>query len=88
MRKNEKYLKFIRKKPCIFCGNVAEPHHIRDVSITPKDMRGGTGLKPSDYMCVPLCREDHQFVEERVKTIEDPQRTIIELLAEYIEGSR
>lgn len=52
----EKYLEFIRSRPCTVTGidyvnSVA--HHVRCLG------GGGMGLKPPDWMCVPLTAEQH-----------------------------
>lgn len=85
MRKNKKYLEFIRTKSCIFCGKTEViAHHIRNKLFTPISMRGGTSLKPFDTTCVPLCHECHTDVHELRKTIENPHYHMIELMNEYI----
>lgn len=86
MRKNPEYLSFIRKQPCLFCGADAEPHHVRSRLHTPPKWRGGTGLKPYDYACLPVCRSCHQRVHDGHMTIENPHWKIMELLGEYIMG--
>ena len=48
-----KYRKFVSSQPCIISGQPAEPHHVRLHS------NAGTGLKPSDYWCLPISRELH-----------------------------
>lgn len=53
--KDEKYLNFIRSKPCSVCQtSPSDPHHL--VS------RGAGG---SDYQTVPLCREHHSEYHQR-----------------------
>ena len=54
IHRSREYLDYVRGLPCAVCGGQAEPHHWR------KDSDGGTGLKPSDCFCVPLCREHHR----------------------------
>jgi len=85
-RKNPKYLEFIRSLPCIICRNPAtEPHHIRSRLFVPEAMRGGTGLKPSDYTCVPLCHKHHHDVHAGTLTLADPHFDIIKNMAMYID---
>lgn len=51
--KSEKYLKWVRNRPCAVCGNPeSEPHHLRLGF-------AGIGQKSSDCLCVPLCRVHH-----------------------------
>jgi hypothetical protein len=45
------YLAFVRSKPCIVCMGPAEAHHALG--------RRGTGVKPSDFGCIPVCRKHH-----------------------------
>jgi len=70
--KNErdaKYLSLIKGKPCIAlrCSVSNRPgqdgliayHHVRELG------GGGTGLKPSDYDCVPLCDYHHKLWHQK-----------------------
>jgi hypothetical protein len=83
-RKNEKYLSFIRKKPCCVCSNPeSEPHHIRQKLFVPPKYRGGIGLKPFDFMTVPLCRSCHTKVHQGM-ALENPHYIIIDMLCQYI----
>jgi len=64
---NKHYLEFIRQQPCLIIGSVPSvAHHIR------MNLSGGMGLKPSDYMAVPLHphehRSLHQYGEKRFWT--------------------
>lgn len=44
------------------CGNPAdEAHHCIDVGLG-----GGMGTKPSDLMCIPVCRSCHTFIHQSV----------------------
>jgi hypothetical protein len=52
------YLKFLRTRPCSFCGNtVTEPHH--SLRRLPGLGAGGIGLKGPDYAAIPACRPCH-----------------------------
>lgn len=48
-RSNE-YLRFIRSRPCTISGNEIDvvAHHVRCLG------GGGMGIKPSDYLCIPI----------------------------------
>lgn len=50
-RLRPKHREWIRTLPCLACGKAApsECAHVRS------SMDGGTGIKPSDRFCVPLC---------------------------------
>ena len=92
MRKND-YLLFIRGLPCFICEDIAEVHHIRAGRVIPYDYHGGAGKKPSDYMCVPLCREHHQECERSYSNFEkeyhvDLGKEIIKCLVKYIEREK
>lgn len=54
---DEKYLAFVRTKPCARCGAPApsDPHHI--VS------RMWREVKRNDYLALPLCRPCHTLVD-------------------------
>lgn len=49
------YLDYIRSQPCMVSGSTLEvvAHHVRCLG------GGGMGIKPSDYLCVPLTAELH-----------------------------
>ena len=52
--RNNKYLNWLRSQKCVVTDQTAEcAHHIR------LGTNGGTGLKPSDYFCLPLKNEYH-----------------------------
>lgn len=51
--RNEAYKQFIRKFPCVACG---ETRHIEAAHFGPH----GIGQKSSDFSVLPLCREHHQ----------------------------
>jgi len=52
--RSEKYLKYIRKYPCLVCSRVGvHAHHLRH------SQRRGWGLKNGDQWAVPLCPEHH-----------------------------
>lgn len=62
-RKNEDYLIWIRTLPCLACGrHGVEAHHVgKDwTNKMGVSLSGGTGMKPSDYVCLPLCPEHHR----------------------------
>jgi hypothetical protein len=50
------HLAWVRRQPCCVpeCGRVpAEAHHVRTAA------NSGTGMKPSPFYAVPLCRYHH-----------------------------
>jgi len=76
--RSEKYKKFIRSKPCIICGKTSQAHHVRR-----SYFGAGMSIKPSDFVCIPLCSECHKPETEKDLFVE---LIIINLLMEYIEG--
>ena len=50
-----KHLEWIKKQPCLVrgCFYKADPHHVRTAA------NSGTGMKPTAYDTVPLCRIHH-----------------------------
>ena len=79
--RSEKYLEFIRSKPCLICGRPAEPHHER------RHSDGGMGLTPSDIYAVPLCREHHgQAQRYEILDTLTVYIQIMKLLTEYLRG--
>ena len=79
--RSEKYLDFVRQKPCFICSKPAEPHHER------RHSDGGTGLKPSDIYAVPACREHHgQLQRYEILDTLTVYIQILRLLTEYLRG--
>jgi len=76
--RSEKYLKWIRSRPCPYCCKRSEPHHIRR-----SYWGAGTSQKPHDFVAVPRCRDHHgPDFEDGV------EREIIGLMIEYIVSSK
>jgi hypothetical protein len=77
--KNKKYLTWIKTLPCLICGKPSDPCHVR---------RGywgsGMGTKSHDYCAIPLCRDHHNYANEREW---GSDRQIAELLMEYIDNN-
>lgn len=78
------YLTFVASFGCAACGRPADPHHAVG--------RRGTAVKPSDFGCVPLCRDHHVALHqsgtasfERFYRI-DMQEIALNLLHRYITG--
>jgi hypothetical protein len=59
--RSEEYLAYVRTRPCVVTdlttGVVA--HHVRCLG------GGGMGLKPPDWMCVPLNQSEHSFLHDK-----------------------
>ena len=78
--RNPNYLAYIRTLPCLCCGKKAIAHHVRRLY-----WGAGTGIKPYDYVTIPLCNECHNpSVESQI----DVERVIIDCLMGYIESLR
>jgi hypothetical protein len=83
--RSSKYLEYIRSQPCEISGrtNDVVAHHVRIGFF-------GTGIKPSDYRCVPLHHQLHQelhHIGEKTywKNWEtDPEQVILRLLLVYL----
>jgi hypothetical protein len=56
--RSKKYLAFVRSKPCLICGNIAEAHHLTYVQ--PK----ARSLKAGDQHTVPLCHMHHMQLHD------------------------
>ena len=91
-----KYLKWLRTRPCAYCGYIppSEPHHVRGIDGTP-----GTGRKPSDHLALPACRQPngkscHDLEQQYVDIGEYDERLIRNLklivfhLSEYLEETK
>ena len=83
--RSDEYLRFVALHGCLACGRPSEPHHAFG--------RRGTGVKPSDFGCVPLCRIHHrQMHESGVATFERfhdvfVAEAALNLLHKYVTGS-
>ena len=86
------YIDFVRQLPCcVTASKAVDPHHIRSQKYIPYNMSGGVGLKPSDYMCIPLTREFHEAAHRNptmLTDLIDPGKEIIKCLVQYIEYIR
>lgn len=54
--RSKSYMRFVRSRPCAVTGFEGEEvvaHHVRCLGF------GGIGLKPPDWMCVPLLSREH-----------------------------
>lgn len=52
---SKKYIKYIKEKPCLACGQLpVDPHHLEAIG-----MGGANKDGFKDYSCVPLCRYHH-----------------------------
>ena len=50
--RSKKYLEYIRKQPCVVCGNtLTQAHHVKTV-----------GSGGGDEWAIPLCRNCHQMI--------------------------
>lgn len=89
LRKSLEYLEFIRSRGCIICDQLSVPHHVRSLTTIPYTLAGGTGLKPSDYVTVPLCPVHHEEIHISQDLFEKNyglclHKEIITCLVEYI----
>lgn len=80
--KNEKYLKWIRTKPCVLCGSIYSiaPHHLRDPQ--RKHTR-----RYNDLNTIPVCFDCHRSLHDnpsKEKAIEENLFNIAkDLIKEY-----
>lgn len=60
--RSPEYLAFVRKKPCLVCGNKenSHAHHVYSA---------GLGLKCSDFYVVPLCHNHHMVVSDSIHSL-------------------
>jgi len=75
--RSEKYLNFVRSKPCLICGKKSQAHHVRR-----QYWGAGTSIKPHDYVTINLCLDCHKPEIEKELDVE---RIIISLLMEFID---
>lgn len=54
--RNKKYQEWVAQQPCAVCQYpITQAHHVRT------SYNSGTGQKPPDYFCVPLCYQHHRY---------------------------
>ncbi len=80
-----KYLDYIRSQPCLcFAPPPSEPHHVKLLK------GGGMALKPTDYHCIPVCRDCHENIhragEARYFGEVYILNSIIRFLTNYLEN--
>lgn len=85
--RDEKYLAWIRKQPCLVSGSEYDviAHHVRHGNPC------GMGLKPSDYRCIPLRADIHVNLHSWRNGEADwylfhgiqPAKSILTLLVQY-----
>lgn len=56
--RSNRYLRHIRRKPCLVCGGQAEAHHLTHAQERAK------GVKNGDQWCVPLCHYHHMELHD------------------------
>jgi len=84
--RSKKYLDFIRRHPCLICGNPNTVAHHESLG------RNAMGSKPPDSHAVPLCNECHQ--RRHAHGVQsfwggwDVKMYIIDLLSEYLGEER
>ena len=83
--KNDEYLDFIRSMPCCVTGVMGSvvAHHVRSLG------SAGIGVKPTDYLAVPLVAEIHMKLHnvgeaEFWEDICDPRDIIIACIVEWL----
>ena len=80
--RSQKYLKFIRSRPCCVCARKSVAHHEQ---VTGR----GTGIKASDYETIPLCEKCHEMRHRVGKDTFwqgiNTEKLIIGYLIEYLE---
>jgi hypothetical protein len=87
--RSAKYLAFVRSRPCVVTGQDSDytemvAHHVRCLS------GGGTSLKPSDYMTVPMTAYEHALLHSKgesaywAKKNVDPEQMIKMTLLTYL----
>ena len=57
--KSKKYEQWIKTQPCLWCGNEAEPHHLKGVG----NLSGGAVKAPS-WAVMPLCHKCHMQMHD------------------------
>ncbi len=71
---DEGYLKWLRQKPCCFCGRAApsEAAHLRMENLKIGKRPTGMAEKPSDFWCTPLCSWCHRESPDSQHKVGEP----------------
>ena len=87
--KNNKYLDFIRSKPCVFCvrdGSFppkrSQAHHLRQFCFT------GWAVKPPDSFCVAACGSHHDKDQNKPCKEAWLIQKCVEYLTEWLQDRR
>ena len=85
-REEEDYMNFVASLGCIACGKPAEIHHMRGLTTL------GAGQKAGNYMVIPLCREHHMEMHQRMTIGKDSEselmnQTIKAVIESIIDGN-
>ena len=79
--RSPKYLAWVRTLPCCICGRPAgEAHHIKGIG-----HMSGIGIKASDAMTMPLCREHHSEMHQDMNMQPDQFEYICRTLGRAID---
>ena len=82
--RSDKYLDYIRSKPCLICGKDETVAHHESLN------RTGIGMKAPDSHAVPLCVYCHHRCHANgISSFwggYDVRQRIIDLLSEYLQG--
>jgi hypothetical protein len=78
-KRNPKYLSYIRKQGCIFCGQAASAHHCRR-----HRFGAGVSVKPHDYCTLALCEINGHHDAKSEKLI-DVENHIIRNMVGYVK---
>jgi hypothetical protein len=65
--KDEKYLTWIRSKPCVLCGDATttEAAHVRMHDVLASKRECGKSERPDDRWALPLCGKHHRAQHEQ-----------------------
>lgn len=75
-----KYLQWVKKQPCVCCGQPADdPHHIIGYG------QGKMGGKAHDIFTIPLCRKHHNELHQNVEEWEQKHGSQILLLFQFLD---
>lgn len=79
--RNRAYLNWVKKQPCVMCGQQADdPHHIIGIGYL-----GGAGTKAPDQYVMPVCRIHHEEIHHRPELWPMQWEWIARTLARAIE---
>ncbi|MCP4569065.1 MAG: DUF968 domain-containing protein [FCB group bacterium] len=86
MYRNPRYLKWLRTQPCAACGAMRSDN-MDIVAAHQRDLPGhggGTGIKPHDTYCLPLCDACHKLSHQGYAVFADTAESCLDHFTRFL----